>query len=130
MLKVAIAVVYDSQSRVLILKRSSRCKDMAGAWNFPGGKIDENESNEVAARRELREEGGIDLPIDSSHFLLTEVDNELQLEKHFYLIKSDDCEPNINEESDIFSWATIEELRRLHFVVIQDSTLDEIERNI
>lgn len=55
----AIALV-DQDNRVLIAKRPSG-KDMAGLWEFPGGKIEENEAPQIALKREAKEELGIDI---------------------------------------------------------------------
>ena len=49
------AVVLDPRRRVLLLERS----DVAGAWQFPQGGLDEGESPLAAARREVQEETGI-----------------------------------------------------------------------
>ena len=49
------AVVLDPRGRVLVLERS----DVAGAWQFPQGGLDEGESPLAAARREVQEETGI-----------------------------------------------------------------------
>jgi 8-oxo-dGTP diphosphatase len=59
-LLVAAAALVDPDNRVLITKRPQG-KSLAGLWEFPGGKVDPGESPEVALRRELREELGIDV---------------------------------------------------------------------
>ncbi len=55
---VVAAALLDSDGRVLIAQRPPG-KAMAGLWEFPGGKIEAQESPEDALVRELREELGI-----------------------------------------------------------------------
>lgn len=55
---VAAAVLCDPDSRILIAKRPEG-KPMAGLWEFPGGKVKENEAPEACLVRELEEEIGI-----------------------------------------------------------------------
>ena len=57
LLVVAVALV-DVDSRVLIAQRPEG-KQLAGLWEFPGGKIDAGERPEAALIRELHEELGI-----------------------------------------------------------------------
>ena len=57
LLVVAVALV-DSDDRVLIAKRPEG-KQLAGLWEFPGGKLEAGERPEEALIRELREELGI-----------------------------------------------------------------------
>ncbi len=57
---VAAGVLTDATGRVLLARRVSG-RDLAGAWEFPGGKIERNETAEEALRRELKEELGIDV---------------------------------------------------------------------
>lgn len=54
LLVVACALV-DADRRVLIAQRPED-KNMGGLWEFPGGKVEPNESPEEAIIRELREE--------------------------------------------------------------------------
>lgn len=58
-LVVACALI-DQDGRVLIAKRPSG-RDMAGLWEFPGGKIEAGELPEAALIRELKEELGINV---------------------------------------------------------------------
>jgi len=57
LLVVAVALV-DADNRVLIAQRPEG-KQLAGLWEFPGGKIDPGERPEGALIRELQEELGI-----------------------------------------------------------------------
>ena len=52
------AALVDADDRVLIAKRPEG-KQLAGLWEFPGGKLDAGERPEDALIRELREELGI-----------------------------------------------------------------------
>jgi 8-oxo-dGTP diphosphatase len=58
MLVAAVALI-DRDNRVLIAKRPPG-REMAGLWEFPGGKVIDGETPEAALVRELREELGIE----------------------------------------------------------------------
>jgi 8-oxo-dGTP diphosphatase len=58
---VVAAALIDAQRRVLLQQRAPD-RDMAGLWEFPGGKVEEGELPEDALVRELGEELGIHMP--------------------------------------------------------------------
>ena len=55
MIKVAVGVLLNDQNQILIAKRPLH-KPYPGLWEFPGGKIEENESPLEALHREFLEE--------------------------------------------------------------------------
>jgi 8-oxo-dGTP diphosphatase len=59
LLVVAAALVND-KNEVLVAQRPEG-KRLAGRWEFPGGKVEADESPEEALVREIREELGIEL---------------------------------------------------------------------
>ena len=76
------AVILNEDGRALLVK-------YAGLYMLPGGKIDENETEKEALRREILEESGIDIFID------TDIESEepfLQIEtynQNYYDRKAD-----------------------------------------
>jgi len=52
--------LIDPDGRVLIAQRPEG-KQLAGLWEFPGGKVEPGERPETALIRELKEELGIDV---------------------------------------------------------------------
>src|SRR2546423_9552282 len=55
---VAACALIDPDARVLIAQRPAG-RPMAGLWEFPGGKVELNETPEATLIRELQEELGI-----------------------------------------------------------------------
>jgi 8-oxo-dGTP diphosphatase len=62
LLLVAAAALVDTDGRVLIAQRPEG-KQLAGLWEFPGGKVEAGETPEAALIRELREELGIEVTV-------------------------------------------------------------------
>jgi 8-oxo-dGTP diphosphatase len=59
---VVAGVITDAAGRILLARRTEG-RDLAGLWEFPGGKVDPGETPEQALVRELREELGIETRI-------------------------------------------------------------------
>jgi 8-oxo-dGTP diphosphatase len=57
---VAAVALIDADGRVLLAERPEG-KHLAGLWEFPGGKVQPEETPEKALIRELSEELGIDV---------------------------------------------------------------------
>jgi 8-oxo-dGTP diphosphatase len=58
LLLVVACALIDADGRVLICRRPQG-KQLAGLWEFPGGKVEPGESPEAALIRELDEELGV-----------------------------------------------------------------------
>jgi 8-oxo-dGTP diphosphatase len=60
--EVVAGVLQDARGRILLARRT-KGRDLAGLWEFPGGKREPGESPETALARELHEELGIDVEV-------------------------------------------------------------------
>ena len=59
---IVVAAVVVEGNKVLLTQRK-RGTHLAGAWEFPGGKVEPGEDPRAALRRELDEELGIDVSV-------------------------------------------------------------------
>jgi 8-oxo-dGTP pyrophosphatase MutT (NUDIX family) len=61
---VAVALLPDEEGlpSFVITRRAPKLRSHGGQWALPGGRLDDGESPEMAALRELAEEVGLELP--------------------------------------------------------------------
>jgi 8-oxo-dGTP pyrophosphatase MutT (NUDIX family) len=59
---IAAPAAWSRQAAVLLTRRPQTLRNHAGQWALPGGRVDEGETPEAAALRELEEELGLRLP--------------------------------------------------------------------
>lgn len=80
---VSAAVIRDSSGDILLSRRPEG-RHMGGFWEFPGGKVEENESLRQALIRELKEELGIDARIGEKILSTTHREESLSIDLHFF----------------------------------------------
>jgi mutator protein MutT len=101
-----IAAVIERDGRYLVCRRPAG-KRHAGLWEFPGGKVEESEGIEEAARRELREELDLEL-LEIGGELFSRNDPGTPFQIHFVPCRCKG-EPRCIEHSDI-AWLGPSEL--------------------
>lgn len=101
-LLVAAVALIDRDNRVLIARRPAN-KEMAGLWEFPGGKVRDGETPEAALVRELREELGIEVcePCLSPFTFASHAYPAFHLLMPLYLCRTWDGEITPNEGQEV-----------------------------
>ena len=56
-----VAALIEKDGKYLIARRSTGSEDVLGKWEFPGGKVEKNETEERAIEREIKEEFEMDI---------------------------------------------------------------------
>ena len=66
-----VAALIKKDGKVLIAKRSTGDENVFGKWEFPGGKVEPNESEECAIEREIKEE--FEMSIKAKKFIINNI---------------------------------------------------------
>ena len=56
-----VAALIKKEGKVLIARRATGDEHVYGKWEFPGGKVENNETEESAIEREIKEEFEMDI---------------------------------------------------------------------
>lgn len=78
---------------------------LAGQWEFPGGKIEKDESPEQALARELKEELGIEAEIGPLRFAASHTYGEVAILILFYDVYYWKGEPKLQQHTEL-KWTT------------------------
>ena len=110
---ISIAIVKNEQQQFLITRRQ-KGQHLAGKWEFPGGKVEGEESLEVAMLRELKEEVGLTV-IEYTLFdsLMFQYD-QLALSLNFFLVNNFTGEAKGLEGQEL-KWVSLAELDNYEF---------------
>ncbi len=112
-------VVYKKENGVvfvlLIMPMGPGFSAPEGYWTFPKGKLDDGDTNETAAVREVREEAGVNAQIESNlgsvkYFRKAPYGNAIKF-VHYFLMKYIDGDPkDHDEETHEAKWFQIDEV--------------------
>jgi 8-oxo-dGTP diphosphatase len=116
---VAAALVRDG--RVLAARRSTP-PELAGAWEFPGGKVEADETERDALARECSEELGIDVEVGAQ--LGTAGDDRIELALYAAILVSG--EPAVGDDHDDVRWVGPHEIDGLPWLPIDRELLPAV----
>ena len=97
-----VGLVY----KILLIEPKNHYKGMT--WTFPKGKIDNNETVEQAALREVREESGYEASIGYKLIEYKDIDSQIT----YYLMKPTKVGKFNKDETASIKWATFKEAEK------------------
>lgn len=107
------AAIIRKENKILIAKRKRAF--MGSPWEFPGGKVEENETLQECLKRELYEELGIEVEVGTfvcSHKHVLNCQSSIHL--YAYEVTHISGEFQLKDHEEI-QWVTVEELERYNF---------------
>lgn len=117
--KVEVAACYIEIDGALLLLQCGHSKKEVGFWGIPAGKIEQNETPEQAARRELFEETGIQTTQTFHLFGVLYIRKpEIDYIFHLFKIHFETRPPiSLSDEHLSYKWVCLKELEQIELMV-------------
>ncbi len=111
--RVGVGVIRHGQGEILISRRLVK-GEMGGLWEFPGGKVEANETVVECIEREIREELGIQVLVQEHLVTIEHQYAKFRLTLFVHNCQYVGGEPQALESEEI-RWVTPEEITKLSF---------------
>lgn len=108
-----VAAIIRRNGQILITQRLNNVH-LARLWEFPGGKVEEGESLQVALKREIREELGVKIRVDGEFFTIDHDYPAKSVRLHFFNCMILEGEPQALDVADL-RWVNSHELSNYDF---------------
>jgi 8-oxo-dGTP diphosphatase len=126
-LDVAVGIIFNELGQVLITQRSTS-GPYPSLWEFPGGKLDKDETPLSALTRELKEELGIECINILSWLNCEHQYPDLHVRLHVFLIKKYYGKAKCLESQQAMVWASKENLNNYQFPAGNVFIIDKLQK--
>lgn len=105
----ALLVIFNDEMKVLLLQRSDYPDQwMPSKWSMVGGKIENGEEPLEAAKREAKEETGLDLDNIVEIFVIQRSEDNVE---HLFIAKTSNNEVSLNKENQDYAWVDVNQVK-------------------
>ena len=108
-----VAAIITQNNTYLIVQRNKN-KHLGLKWEFPGGKVNDNESFEEALSREIKEELNVEINIQRKFAEEKYKDEKIDIVLHYYLCSLKSGTIKLNEHENL-AWVEKKDFAQYDF---------------
>ena len=124
-LSIVVGIIWNQESNQLYICQRKAKQHKAGYWEFPGGKVEENETLIQALARELQEEVGIELKEASPFFHCVHDYGDRIVELNFMSVNSFNHTP-YGKEGQLGRWVGVSDLMSYRFPEANQAVIERL----
>lgn len=109
---VAAAVIIKDKKILCVQRNSNKFDYISNKWEFPGGKIEENELSEETIKREIKEELSLTIKVNGFFVQVDHLYPDFRIIMDTFLCEIVSGEIQLNEHIDL-KWLSKNELQYL-----------------
>ncbi|TAD73597.1 MAG: A/G-specific adenine glycosylase [Oscillatoriales cyanobacterium] len=123
---IGVAVIRNEAGQILIDRRPAEGL-LGGLWEFPGGKVEPNESIADCVRREIREELGIEIAVGEELIVVDHAYSHFKVSLHVHLCQHVSGEPQAIECDEV-RWVTLDEINQFPFPKANTTIIEALKK--
>lgn len=127
-IEVVAAIIYFEDKILCVQRPKNKLSYISEKFEFPGGKIEQNETKEEALKREILEELRISIKIKS--FFMSVIHNypDFELTMHSFICEVQTKDLTLTEHISL-EWLNIDELKKLDWAGADIPIVDKLIMN-
>lgn len=123
--EVVAGVIFNGKRSEVLLALRKPDQHQGDRWEFPGGKIDDEETHHTALLRELEEEVGIVVTECSARTVVEHTYADKQVRLHFWDVTAFSGVPE-GREGQALKWVPLSDLTEYRFPDANQVVVDEL----
>ncbi len=124
---IALGIVQNN-NRILITRRPDEGL-LGGLWEFPGGKVKENEASYDACKREIKEEVNLEVRVDEHLAKVRHAYSHFRIVADVYLCRYNEGEVLLDGPVD-YRWVKFSDLEKYPFPALNHKIFRELYKKI
>lgn len=121
---VVIGLILNDKDQVLLTLRAKNASSCPSIWEFPGGKVEQNESLSSALIRELKEE--VNISAHSPEYWFSKDDGKVHL--HIFWVQQFDGMAKCLESQQRLVWADVGQLLNYEFPPSNKEIIEQMSK--
>lgn len=124
-IEVVAAIIMDDNRILCVQRNASKYDYISYKYEFPGGKVETDETKEQALVREIAEELNLNILVEEYFMTVDHSYPDFNIKMHSFICRSLNQDLKLNEHVD-YKWLTRDELNNLDWAAADVPIVDKL----